>query len=829
MKYFPFILLIILSISTSPLYAQYSTEQGNAARNIWLKGFEVFENAETAKKNGDNKSSVSLYQESLTYFQKVKKQFPQWNSALVEYRIRICSSEIRSLSIPGAMPPVETVSATTTPVATAPVKTTIPVANADAVKESSELREKLGLTEKALRDTRKRLDSALVSLDEARKEAATGGKSKEEIQSLIMEKNELEKKTNMLSEELKRLKDLAANPAAGELARQLQSENEKLKKELEATGAKAEKDALERTNLSNTVDIIGKKAAETEASLESARKNTARLLDENKALKTQIEAQSKQSEAVKVQFETLKKDLEKSSELVKENLELIATQADLAKNMETVSKERDDLKKKADSLAVSLGKLGNKEKEFAELSKQYASLEEKSRKLDEANASLQKDRDVLKASMEKEKLDLQEKLAKSSKEAEELGRKLKELAGTPAAGELAKQLQSENEKLKKKVAESAIETAAGQKSISQLSDENKSLKAEAQSLSGSVDKLGKKEKEFTELSKQYASLEEKSRKLDEANASLQKDRDALKVSTEKEKQDLQEKLAKSSREAEELGRKMKDLAGTPAAGELAKQLQSENEKLKKELQDKAESAEQLRIERDDFKVRLMQKTAEAESLKKANEKIKAEKTVTVEKIIKEPVNEKAKPNEAEISILLKAGEEADKKGSKDLAISQYGKALSMDPENQQALSKLSILYSDRGNDEMTLKYVERSLRYQPNDVQNLLIAGSAYIRKGEYYLAIGVLGRGVAQDPKNPKLQRYLGVACSNLDWIEAAEKQFKTAFDLDPKSSESALYLAILYATSEKPKMDEARKWYKKSRELGAKTDPAIEKLIKE
>ena len=716
MKYFPFILLIILSISTSPLYAQYSTEQGNAARNIWLKGFEVFENAETAKKNGDNKSSVSLYQESLTYFQKVKKQFPQWNSALVEYRIRICSSEIRSLSIPGAMPPVETVSATTTPVATAPVKTTIPVANADAVKESSELREKLGLTEKALRDTRKRLDSALVSLDEARKEAATGGKSKEEIQSLIREKNELEKKTNMLSEELKRLKDLAANPAAGELAKQLQSDNEKLKKELDAVGAKAEKDAMEKTRLSTTVDNIGKKAAETEASLDSARKNTARLLDENKALKMQLETQLKQSDAAKAQLETESKQ----SDAVKAQIE-------------TLKKDLEAAAGKADKNALEKTKFSDENIMIAA-------------KLLQAESFL---------------MDAKKESAQSSAEVE---------------------------KLRKKTAESALETATVQKNISQLSEENKSLKAEAQSLAGTVDKLGKKEN-----------------------------------------QDLQEKLDKSRKESEDLGRKLKDLAANPAAGELAKQLQSENEKLKKELQDKAESAEQLRLERDDFKVRLSQKNVEVESLKRTNEKIRAEKTVTVEKIIKEPGNEKAKPNEAEISILLKAGEEADKKGSKDLAISQYGKALSMDPENQQALSKLSILYSDRGNDEMALKYVERSLRYQPNDVQNLLIAGSAYIRKGEYYLAIGVLGRGVSQDPKNPKLQRYLGVACSNLDWIEAAEKQFKTAFDLDPKSSESALYLAILYATSEKPKMDEARKWYKKSRELGAKTDPAIEKLIKE
>ncbi|HCE42160.1 MAG TPA: hypothetical protein DET40_01260 [Lentisphaeria bacterium] len=656
MKYLPFILLVILSCSTSPLHAQYSTEQGNDARNIWLKGFEIYEQAESAKKSGDNKSSISLYQESLSFFQKVKKQYPRWNSALVDHRIKACNIEIQSLAVPGAVPPAATAPVTTTPVATAPAKTIIPAANTDTGKELSDLRAKLVLSEKEKLDLEDKLSKSSKEADELGK----------------------------------KLKDLAGTPAAGEIAKQLQSENEKLKKELEAGKAKvdkAEKDTLEKTRIAEDNMLIAAKLWKAEESLADAKKESSKhsaeveklkkkipetasetvagqkiitqLSEENKALKTQLEAQSKQSDVVKAQLESLRKDLEKFSgqdkkyqelqkmnadnsiknaELAKSNTELISKQADLARNMEAATKERDEFRKKADSLSSD-----------------------------------------------------------NSKKAEALSRKEEEL-------------------------KTALKSAGA----------------------GNTDELVR-----------------------------------IKARV-------------------------------------------------KELEDKAESAEQLRIERDDFKARLLQKTVEADSLKKANEKIKAEKTVTVEKIIKELADEKDQPGEAEMNILLKAGDEADKKGNKDAAISQYEKVLSMDPENQYVLSKLAFIYSERRSDEMTLKYVERALRIQPNDVQNLLIAGSAYIRRGEYYSAIGVLSRGVAQDPKNPKLQRYLGVACSNLEWIEAAEKQFKTAFDLDPKSSESALYLATLYATCEKPKMDEAKKWYKKARELGAKSDPAIEDLIK-
>src|SRR3989338_180845 len=105
MKYPAFILLLILSFISSPLlYAQYSTDEGNAARTLWLKGFDVFEKAETAEKGGDRKNSVSLYRESLGYFQKVKNQYPKWNSALVEYRLKICERKIQALSADTAAP-----------------------------------------------------------------------------------------------------------------------------------------------------------------------------------------------------------------------------------------------------------------------------------------------------------------------------------------------------------------------------------------------------------------------------------------------------------------------------------------------------------------------------------------------------------------------------------------------------------------------------------------------------------------------------------------------------------------------------------------------------
>jgi Flp pilus assembly protein TadD len=358
--------------------------------------------------------------------------------------------------------------------------------------------------------------------------------------------------------------------------------------------------------------------------------------------------------------------------------------------------------------------------------------------------------------------------------------------------------------------------------------------------------LAKKDAELKTAHKMVSDTDELRKQLKSKNvefAKVETERNELKTKISRLNDELTKKLAESNRANEEakkkieevsaeIGKKNEILAKKDAEIKTAlKTAASKNvsEELKKQLMSKKDEYAKIETERDDLKTKISKLNAEIENQKKTNEQMKTAKTAAVEPKSKEVVKESKAPNEAEINLLLKEGDAADKKGNKDAAIWHYEKILTLAPDNNAALTRLGYIYSDRGDDEKTLKYVERSLCYEPYDVHKLLIAAFAYIRKGEYYLALGVLSRAAAQDPKNPELQRYLGVACSNLGWVESAERQFHTAFDLDPKSSETAFNLAVLLATSEPSKMTEARKWYKKARELGAETDPGMERLFKE
>ncbi len=873
MRIWTFLLLISLSFFSFNGIAQYTTDEGNEARTLWLKGFDIFDKAESTEKKNDKRNALTLYQESMTYFQKVKGQYPKWNSALVEYRLKICERKIQTLQ-PDAAP--------------APVQKTATV-SAEPDRYIKQLKERVSVTEKQLEETQNKLERSLQSLNDMRKEAELGVKSKEEVQSIIREKNEIEKRCTALSEEVKRL----------QAEKEKKADITEWTGKLEAERAKAKTLTTENASLitkNNEIKAQYQKAASDRMELEYKLKV---LTDAQKTFNDKIENASRSIS----EYGAKAKEYEKRNSTIEKDL------ADLQSKFDKVKQENTGLNKSLKDIAENPAS-GN-------LTKQ----------LQADNEKLKKEIEGLVARIEREVLDR----TKTADEKKEIAAKLEKVEAILIDTKNEnKQVTTEIENMRRKVVESGSSTGTYQKNITQLSEENKSLKSEVESLAVNLDKLGKKNKEFANIAKEFAALEEKYDKLSLEKAAAFKDTEKLKeqlselektkseldkIKKERDlnlkktaelqddlnskKNDIEAKtkelakngdiskkyselektrtelagknadLAKSnsdiSKKADELTKRIADLSRTNESlvktadesknkvDELSADNAKKNEllarkdveiksalktaaadnvseELKKQLKSKSDEYAKLETERDELKTSISKLNAEIENQKKINEQFKTAKPGVVETKTRETAKGNAKvPNEEEITLLLKEGDNADKKGNKDAAIWHYEKILSLSPENNPALTRLAFIYSDRGDDDKTLKYVERSLCYEPYDVHKLLIAAFAYIRKGEYYLALGVLSRAAALDPKNPELQRYLGIACSNLGWVESAERQFRTAFELDPQSSETAFNLAVLLASCEPPRMPEARKWYKKARELGAETDPGMERLFKE
>ena len=180
-----------------------------------------------------------------------------------------------------------------------------------------------------------------------------------------------------------------------------------------------------------------------------------------------------------------------------------------------------------------------------------------------------------------------------------------------------------------------------------------------------------------------------------------------------------------------------------------------------------------------------------------------------------------------IEKMLDSAALAEKEKKNEAAIWYYEKVLEDDPKNLTALAKFAYIKADKGDNDGAIKLINKALAQTPDDLELLQTLAVCYSRKKEYYKALGAAAKSNAINPKDPVTQRYLGIICSHLGWVEAAKKQFRSSFKLDPTSSETAYNAAVLLLTT-KGGLPEAKLWYDKAVQLGAQRDPKIEQLFK-
>ena len=152
----------------------------------------------------------------------------------------------------------------------------------------------------------------------------------------------------------------------------------------------------------------------------------------------------------------------------------------------------------------------------------------------------------------------------------------------------------------------------------------------------------------------------------------------------------------------------------------------------------------------------------------------------------------------------------------------------LEPAHLLALKRLGLIAANTGNDDDTVKYLKLAFRYDPDDADVLLALGYAMINLRQPEWAFSYLGRAVALEPANPTLSRLFGGALVDLGWTQAAENQFSKALQLNPKDPHSAFNLAVLCATANPPRMEEAKKWYDQAIRNGAEKDPRLEAEFK-
>ena len=417
---------------------------------------------------------------------------------------------------------------------------------------------------------------------------------------------------------------------------------------------------------------------------------------------------------------------------------------------------------------------------------------------------------------------LQDKLSAAESEAAEarelkksLARKTKE---TEQAASEAADLKKDVAKLQGELTGTRDEAASLRSQIKALGDAKASAttasaalaasQAEYQGLLAKFDALGKTAEELragdAEKATQLAKLTATNQTLDGQLAQ------ATKVAA-----DHASALAKATTDLAERDGKLKKLEAlieqTDAyeIDKLATQARTSTVELKKAQARLAEVQQAL----------LARTEAEKRLIGERNQQIEAEREAARAK----------RAREEELHKYLTDAAAAKKAGKADEALWSLRKVLEMEPANVQATAHLGLILADLGNDAEAERMLTKAYDLEPNNEDVLLRLGYVQLCQEKMFEALGTLVQGAKLNPKKAEFRHFAGIACRSLGWPVASEMQLKKAAELDPTNADTAFNLAVLLATLDEPRDDEAHEWYKKALALGAKPDAGLDKHFKE
>jgi Flp pilus assembly protein TadD len=199
--------------------------------------------------------------------------------------------------------------------------------------------------------------------------------------------------------------------------------------------------------------------------------------------------------------------------------------------------------------------------------------------------------------------------------------------------------------------------------------------------------------------------------------------------------------------------------------------------------------------------------------------------VTTKRVLQEPPQPESLPEQVR-DLVQQAKKLFERKNYAD-AEKIYQQLVERIPNSYFALSNLGVVQIESGKLSDAEVALKKAVVINGNDSYAYTNLGIAYSRQGKFDEAIGALHKAVAFNEANAVARNYLGVCLGQEAQWNEAEVQLKRAVELKPEYSDAHFNLAVLYATTEPPSLQLAKKHYVKATALGAAPDASLERLI--
>jgi tetratricopeptide (TPR) repeat protein len=142
----------------------------------------------------------------------------------------------------------------------------------------------------------------------------------------------------------------------------------------------------------------------------------------------------------------------------------------------------------------------------------------------------------------------------------------------------------------------------------------------------------------------------------------------------------------------------------------------------------------------------------------------------------------------------------------------FQKALDQDPDNEDALSGLAMLYADSGDSKRATALLEKLTKKSPNPRAFALLAAN-YENMHEYALAAAAYRQALQLDPNRAEIKQYLAKDLALANQLDEALKLYEEVAQANPQDPQAYLRMSQIYR--QQKKFDLARQSIDKAKAL--------------
>lgn len=158
---------------------------------------------------------------------------------------------------------------------------------------------------------------------------------------------------------------------------------------------------------------------------------------------------------------------------------------------------------------------------------------------------------------------------------------------------------------------------------------------------------------------------------------------------------------------------------------------------------------------------------------------------------------------------------------------KFERALKLDGLQPGALLGMAACAYFEGSVDSASEKVETLLASYPEHVDGLGLKGIITWRQGDEKRAMDILEMAINLDNNNAQLHNYIGIVKHAGGDLPRAAEEFIKAVELDPDHIEAQFNLAVVLATYEPPRLQEAKKYYENALRLGSDRNEVLEEIL--